>query len=218
MVDPAVGVRPTISGAYDRGSAADIWMKEPNGTDHLGSKPNFSCSNWSPDSFPLVVWPGVVVWPDWFHPSAQSFWNKEFELFFNPTNGIDIDGVWIDMNEPASFCIYPCDDPYEQARRRNLPPPRKGSSPSDDALHKVKDEKKTEKGQKGRDVGMLNPPYAIGNALPYISDRTAHTDVVHANGLLEYDTRTYLIYGKRASNIEVEHRQPLRHDDGWCNP
>ena len=36
MVDPAVGVRPGISGAYDRGSAAGIWMKNPNGTDHLG--------------------------------------------------------------------------------------------------------------------------------------------------------------------------------------
>ena len=38
MVDPAIGVRPGISGAYDRGSAAGIWMKEPNGTDHLGSE------------------------------------------------------------------------------------------------------------------------------------------------------------------------------------
>jgi len=44
MVDPAIGVRPGISGAYDRGSAAGIWMKEPNGTDYLGSK-----------CFPLVV-------------------------------------------------------------------------------------------------------------------------------------------------------------------
>ena len=38
MVDPAIGVRPGISGAYDRGSAAGIWMKEPNGTDYLSSK------------------------------------------------------------------------------------------------------------------------------------------------------------------------------------
>lgn len=38
MVDPAVGVRPGISGAYDRGSAADIWVKNPDGTEHRGSK------------------------------------------------------------------------------------------------------------------------------------------------------------------------------------
>jgi alpha-glucosidase len=42
MVDPAIGVRPGISGAYDRGSAAGIWMKEPNGTDYLGSEYSFS--------------------------------------------------------------------------------------------------------------------------------------------------------------------------------
>ena len=42
MVDPAVGVRPTVSGTYDPGSAAGVWMKEPNGTDHLGSKSNCS--------------------------------------------------------------------------------------------------------------------------------------------------------------------------------
>ena len=33
-----------------------------------------------------------------------SYWNNEFQLFYNPTNGIDIDGAWIDMNEPASVC------------------------------------------------------------------------------------------------------------------
>ena len=38
MVDPAIGVRPGVSGAYDRGSAVGIWMKEPNGTDYLTSK------------------------------------------------------------------------------------------------------------------------------------------------------------------------------------
>jgi alpha-glucosidase len=35
-------------------------------------------------------------------PSAHSYWNNEFQLFNNPTDGIDIDGSWIDMNEPAS--------------------------------------------------------------------------------------------------------------------
>lgn len=31
-----------------------------------------------------------------------SYWDKEFELFYNPETGIDIDGAWIDMNDPAS--------------------------------------------------------------------------------------------------------------------
>jgi alpha-glucosidase len=113
MVDPAIGVRPGISGAYDRGSAAGIWMKEPNGTDYLGSK-----------YFPLVI----GTRPDVFQlyglesrygligstRSVQAFWNSEFQIFFNPKDGIDIDGVWIDMNEPANFCRYPCLDPIRK--------------------------------------------------------------------------------------------------------
>jgi hypothetical protein len=36
---------------------------------------------------------------------STRYWNNEFQLFYNPTNGIDIDGAWIDMNEPASVCV-----------------------------------------------------------------------------------------------------------------
>lgn len=34
--------------------------------------------------------------------SLHSFWNSEYERFFSPETGIDIDGAWIDMNEPSS--------------------------------------------------------------------------------------------------------------------
>lgn len=44
MVDPAVGVRPGVSTAYDRGEALGIWMKNPNGTNHLGSTHAFFVS------------------------------------------------------------------------------------------------------------------------------------------------------------------------------
>jgi len=108
------------------------------------------------------------------------------------------------MNEPASFCTYPCDDPYKQAKDQNLPPPRNGPPPSD-ALYEVESEKKVKKRQTDGEIDLLNPPYSIGNALPYISDRTAHTDVIHENGLIEYDTRTYFPLRKPAP-IEAEHR------------
>lgn len=32
----------------------------------------------------------------------SSYWSKEFELFYSPSSGLDIDGAWIDMNEPSS--------------------------------------------------------------------------------------------------------------------
>jgi alpha-glucosidase len=41
-----------------------------------------------------VVWPGVAVFPDWYHPGASSFWVERFKDYFSPEKGIDIDGVW----------------------------------------------------------------------------------------------------------------------------
>ncbi len=58
------------------------------------------------------MWPGVTAFPDWFSPNASRYWNREFAAFFAPGSGVDIDGLWIDMNEPSNFpCNFPCDDP-----------------------------------------------------------------------------------------------------------
>ena len=55
MTDPAVAYTPDEDyGPYHRGVEQDIWMKMPNGSDSLG-----------------LVWPGVTVYPDWFHPGIQ---------------------------------------------------------------------------------------------------------------------------------------------------
>lgn len=34
------------------------------------------------------------MFPDWYHPNASKYWNREFEDNFNPRTGVDIDGVW----------------------------------------------------------------------------------------------------------------------------
>ncbi|KAI0713763.1 alpha-glucosidase [Earliella scabrosa] len=183
MVDPAVGYAPDEGyGAFDRGTAADIWLKAANGS--------------SP--FLGAVWPGVTVYPDWFNKKTQEYWDNEFKIFFDPETGLDIDGAWIDMNEPASFCDYPCDDPFQQAIKQNLPPPRSNPPPDPEApifgqapaLRKRVD-------HTGEDV--LAPPYAIDNRVPTgaLSDKTAYTDAVHANGLIEYDVHN--LYGTMMS-------------------
>ena len=58
-----------------------------------------------------IVWPGVVAFPDWFHEKTQDYWINQFLEFFNPDTGLDIDALWIDMNEPSNFCPWPCEDP-----------------------------------------------------------------------------------------------------------
>lgn len=139
-----------------------------------------------------------MVWPDWFNPKIWAYWTNEFALFFNPVTGIDIDGAWIDMNDPASFCTYPCTDPYAEAVRQGLPPNRTSPPPQSTLplpvdlsaiqviAHLIQRDTDT-LGSNYSDV--LTPPYAIANAAGNLSDRTAFTNVVHSNGLSEYDTR-----------------------------
>lgn len=113
MVDPAVAKvsYPT----FERGVTDDAFMKLENGSWYTG-----------------VVWAGPSVFPDWFAPSTQQYWNDQFEAFFSPEDGVDIDGLWIDMNEASNFCDYPCPDPELYSIQNNdppRPPPARMNSP-----------------------------------------------------------------------------------------
>ncbi|KAF7294555.1 Glycoside hydrolase family 31 protein [Mycena indigotica] len=180
MTDPAVGYAPGEGyGPFDRGTQADIWLKNSNGSAHLG-----------------LVWPGVSVYPDWFNPKIQSYWSNEFSIFYSPKTGLDIDGAWIDMNEPASFCDLPCDNPFEQAVQQNLPPPRSSPPPDPNTPIFVN---ATAVGRINKRDNLLNPLYSINNAAPggNLSSKTAFTNTVHANGLTEYNTHN--LYGTMMS-------------------
>jgi alpha-glucosidase len=105
MVDPAVAYQQYPP--YERGANDGIFLRRDNGSFWLG-----------------VVWPGVTVFPDWFNTDIQNYWNNEFAIAFNPENGVNIDGLWIDMNEPSNFpCNFPCDNPYAAAVGFPPPPP-----------------------------------------------------------------------------------------------
>ncbi|KAH9009114.1 alpha-glucosidase [Lactarius deliciosus] len=181
MTDPAIAYLPGQDyGTYDRGTNLDLWLKAANGSSSLG-----------------VVWPGVTVYPDWFHPKVGQFWTGEFESFYDPKSGFDIDGAWIDMNEPASFCTDPCDDPFAQAAAQNLPPPRTSPPPGQDAaiFSQQTHARRAAPSYAGED--LLHPPYSIDNAAGTLSSRTASADSFHANGLVEYDTHN--LYGTMMS-------------------
>lgn len=102
MVDPAVAYQDYD--AFNNGVEDDIFMKK-NGSIYKG-----------------VVWPGVTAFPDWFHPNTQNYWDEEFLSFFDPDAGVDIDGLWIDMNDPSNFCNYPCSNPEQEAQALGNPP------------------------------------------------------------------------------------------------
>ena len=100
---------------YNEGREQNVWQVRENGTEYQGA-----------------VWPGPTVFPDWFHPNTQDYWNSQFEQFFDPATGVDIDGLWNDMNEAANFCPYPCSDPVaysEESKNPPEPPPVRPGGP-----------------------------------------------------------------------------------------
>lgn len=104
IVDPATAYYDYP--AFNRGVEDNIFLLRENGSVWQG-----------------VVWPGVTAFPDWFASNISSYWNNEFALFFDAETGVDIDALWIDMNEPSNFaCNFPCDNPYEQAETSGNPP------------------------------------------------------------------------------------------------
>ncbi|KAF9447127.1 glycoside hydrolase family 31 protein [Macrolepiota fuliginosa MF-IS2] len=179
MTDPAVPFLPDDPeyAPYHRGKDLDIYLRAENGSDLLS-----------------LVWPGVTVYPDWFNDKVTEFWNNEFQLFYNPDTGVDIDGAWIDMNEPSNFCNLPCDDPFTQAIEQNLPPPRSNPPPDPNApiFGNIS------QSRLGIRDDILNPPYAINNAAGPLSSKTAFTNATHANGLQEYNVHN--LYGTMMSS------------------
>ncbi|XP_039716533.1 maltase-glucoamylase isoform X1 [Pteropus medius] len=113
ILDPAISgneTQPYL--AFTRGVEGDVFIKAPAGGGIVWGKV------W-PD-FPDVVINGSLDWesqveryrayvafPDFFRNSTATWWKRELrELYTNPweqEKSLKFDGIWIDMNEPASF-------------------------------------------------------------------------------------------------------------------
>ncbi|EPS25467.1 putative alpha-glucosidase [Penicillium oxalicum 114-2] len=191
MVDPAVS--DSDNGAANRGKEQNVFLNR-DGVVYQGA-----------------VWPGVTVYPDWFAPTTQEWWDGEFERFFNPSTGVDIDGLWIDMNEAANFCPWPCKDPVAYSEESDLPPaapPVRDSSPRPlpgfpadfqpaKSSGKVRRAHGSKAGLPNRD--LVSPAYQIANAAGSLSNKTIDTDLIHQgeDGYAEYDTHN--LYGTMMS-------------------
>ncbi|KAF2092442.1 alpha/beta-glucosidase agdC [Rhizodiscina lignyota] len=208
MVDPAVAYQDYPP--FNNGVEQDAFLKLANGSVYKG-----------------VVWPGVTAFPDWFSKGAQGYWNSEFASFFSSSSGVDIDALWIDMNEASNFCNWPCSNPEAFAVENGDPPPPQAlrnsatrpsipgfpadfqPHPSSSAKLRRREPTGNMKGLPGRDV--INPPYMIQNAAGSLSNKTLDTNLIHENGLVEYDTHN--LYGtmmSEASRNAMENRRPGR--------
>jgi len=83
IIDPGISNQYPNYNAYKRGTELGVFVKDSNGQPLVGK-----------------VWPGLTVYPDFFHPNAQSYWTEQISNFHKTIN---FDGLWIDMNEPSNF-------------------------------------------------------------------------------------------------------------------
>ncbi|KAI9319952.1 alpha glucosidase [Dichotomocladium elegans] len=176
MVDPALSTNDTYE-PYQRGKEMDVFLKNNDGSDFVGQ-----------------VWPGYTVFPDWWHPNATEFWEKEIIDWMHRLN---LDGLWVDMNEPASFCIGSCG-----SGKQNTVPVLYWTLPPEEqekVIAKWHEElDATGNSVPGDSRNLLHPNYAINNGAGNLSDRTASTTTLHYGNIPHYDLHN--LYG----NAELE--------------
>uniref|UniRef100_A0A8C6LXD2 alpha-glucosidase n=1 Tax=Nothobranchius furzeri TaxID=105023 RepID=A0A8C6LXD2_NOTFU len=107
ILDPAISGNETRYPAFERGQAADVFIKWPKHLkdDIVWGKPELyqlslflSLISWP---FHFQIYRAYTAFPNFFRTQTATWWQKEIQDFYN--NIMKFDGLWIDMNEPASF-------------------------------------------------------------------------------------------------------------------
>ncbi|KAI9249248.1 alpha glucosidase [Phascolomyces articulosus] len=162
-------------GPFIRGEELDVFMKNPDGSYFVGE-----------------VWPGYTVFPDWFHPNASLYWDYEIASFMSR---LELDGLWIDMDEPSSFCLGSCGS----GKMDVLPPsfePWTLPQKQQDLMHAYEEKAlnelaKTLNPKETRN--LLYPKYVINNKGGNLSEKTAAMISYHYGDIPHYDLHN--IYG-----------------------
>lgn len=55
------------------------------------------------------VWCGNAYFPDFYKPATTTWWLDNWD-YLSKTVGLEVDGIWLDMNEATSFCDGYCID------------------------------------------------------------------------------------------------------------
>jgi alpha-glucosidase len=85
---------------YDSGTAADIFVKNPDGSVFSGP-----------------VWPGPAVFPDFSRAVARQWWGEQYREFVK----MGVTGFWNDMNEPSVFNVRSKTMPLDVVHRIEAP-------------------------------------------------------------------------------------------------
>ncbi|KAK3386179.1 glycosyl hydrolases family 31-domain-containing protein [Podospora didyma] len=176
IVDPGIGQSSSYP-TFARGAEQGVFLRSLDGFFYTGYQ-----------------WAGKVVWPDWFAPNTQAWWTAEIERFYDPTTGIDVEGLWTDMNEASNMCDQSCFN-----REGNLSHAIPQLVPSIGPM----------KGLPGRD--LLNPGYHIRNRHGGLSVNALWTNISNADGTYQYDTHN--LYGTmmaRATRSALVERKPTK--------
>ncbi|XP_063298679.1 sucrase-isomaltase, intestinal [Pelobates fuscus] len=107
MLDPAIAGNETQPyPAFTRGVEKDVFIKRSNGKDILWGKvwpdlPNVTVDNSLDWDTQVAIFRAHTAFPDFFKNITAEWWFDEVKQFRE--DYIRFDGLWIDMNEPASF-------------------------------------------------------------------------------------------------------------------
>lgn len=188
MLDPGTSTNNSYD-SYTRGLEMEAYLKADDGSPYRG-----------------VQWAGEVVWPDYDSKEAKDWWIGEMDIFFDAdSGGLDVDGLWNDMNEASNFCPDIECDPKQHAEDTDTPPEPENAPRNDTgrpipgfpesfqppSLERRQSEPGDKKGLPGRE--LFQPAYQINNHLGNISDNTIWTNVTNHDGTVQYDTHN--MYG-----------------------
>uniref|UniRef100_A0A8C3HYM0 Maltase n=1 Tax=Chrysemys picta bellii TaxID=8478 RepID=A0A8C3HYM0_CHRPI len=114
ILDPAISGNETNYLAYTRGVQEDVFIKWPNSSEIVWGKvwPDFpnvvvnESLDWD-TQVKVSLYRAYAAFPDFFRNTTAQWWQREIREYHTnpnqPEKSVKFDGLWIDMNEPASF-------------------------------------------------------------------------------------------------------------------
>lgn len=128
----------------------------------------------------------LTAFPDFTNPKTQEYWTHWIKDFVEK---LPVDGLWIDMNEPASFCDGNCGSTNLNSNGDNIK--QLVFNGNDDVIQYAFNH--------SAEFDPRNPKYRINNfgSELHLNTKSAPVDALHYNNQLHYDLHN--LYGHSES-------------------